>query len=171
MPSKDFGYDFPADGISGLAFPEISSLRVRTLMQNLNESRQLPNRFFSFKLSTTPGQSNMIIGDADYTAFKNDTLVSVDVTEEGYWQVSLGWISRPDHIVPGTTGLPAIIDTGTTLILMPSAVANSYYSDIPGAKSMQGGVYTSASRLYINLESPFDVLQFHALPSIHGHRQ
>lgn len=148
-----FGYDFPPDGISGLAFPEISSLSARTLMQNLNESSQLPRRFFSFRLSTTLGQSHMIIGDADYTAFKNDTLVSVNVTKEGYWQVLLGWISRPDHVIPETIDQPAIIDTGTTLILMPSATADRYYSGIPGVKSTEDGLYTSALRLYINSES------------------
>lgn len=117
-------------------------------MQNLNESRQLPLPYFSFKFSTKTGESELIIGDADYAAFRNDTRVSVPVTQEGYWQVVLGAFSRLGHQV-GSTNLPTIIDTGTTLILTDEATANSYFSDIRGAKCGPNGVCTGASLLYV----------------------
>ncbi|KAH0833493.1 aspartic peptidase domain-containing protein [Lanmaoa asiatica] len=140
--STDFGNGYAADGLSGLAFPNISDLSMPPLMQNLNESGQLPQRFFSFKLSTTTGQSELIIGGADNAAFKNDTLVSVPVTKQAYWQVELGRISRPSNPVPESIGAPAVIDTGTTLILVSSTIANSYYSGISGAKCGPDGICT-----------------------------
>lgn len=152
--SPDFA-NFPADGISGLAFPEISTLG-RPLMQNLNESDQLPQRVFGFKLSTTPGQSELTIGGVDPAAFKNNTLVCVPVTKQGYWQVVLGGISRPNYTVPESINTPAIIDTGTTLILVSRTIANRYFSNIPGAKSIPFDtftIYTSASSSYFNVEA------------------
>ena len=95
----------------------------------------------------------MIIGDANYTAFKNDTRVSVPVTLEGYWQVVLGALSRLGQQVIGSTNIPAIIDTGTTLILTDEDIATNYFSVIPGARCGPDGVCTGASLLYVYVES------------------
>ncbi|KAG8212929.1 aspartic peptidase domain-containing protein [Butyriboletus roseoflavus] len=135
-------FGFPADGIAGLGFPEISSMGGNTLMQNLNESSLLPQRFFGFKLSTEPGESKLTIGGADDAAFVSDTLVSVPVTKEGYWQIYLGGISRPNHTVPGSVDVAAIVDTGTTLILVSKEIADSYYAGIPDAKCVPDGMCT-----------------------------
>jgi cathepsin D len=138
---------FSPDGIVGLGFKNISGLHARTLMQNLNESCQLPLPYFSFKFSTKTGESELIIGDADHAAFRNDTRVSVPVTQEGYWQVVLGALSRLGHQVG--SNLAAIIDTGTTLILTDKATADSYFSNITDGKCGPNGVCTGASLLYV----------------------
>lgn len=113
-------------------------------MQGLKESLQLPRPFFSFKFSTKAGESQLIIGDADYAAFDNNTLVSVPVTVEGYWQVLLGGLSRLGYQVPMSVNVSAIIDTGTTLILAPRAIVESYFSGITGAKCGPDGVCKGA---------------------------
>ncbi|KAI9566870.1 Asp-domain-containing protein [Boletus coccyginus] len=131
---------FDPDGIAGLGFGNISGLDAPPLMQGLKESLQLPRPFFSFKFSTKAGESQLIIGDADYAAFDNNTLVSVPVTVEGYWQVLLGGLSRLGYQVPMSVNVSAIIDTGTTLILAPKAIVESYFSGITGAKCGPDGV-------------------------------
>ncbi|KAF9224510.1 acid protease [Gyrodon lividus] len=88
------------DGLSGLAFPEISALKNIPLMQALSESDQLPQRVFGFKFSTVPGQSELTIGGTNSTLFKNDTLVFTPVTTRGYWQANMGGISSPRRLVP-----------------------------------------------------------------------
>ncbi|KAF8442210.1 aspartic peptidase domain-containing protein [Boletus edulis BED1] len=128
--------NYKPDGLSGLGFSEISDLDGPTLMENLKESGQLPRFLFSFKLSDTAGQSELTVGDADYAAFKNETLVSVPVTVKGYWQVVLGGISSPSHEIAQSVNFPAIIDTGTTLIMAPREIVDDYFSGIPGSNCM-----------------------------------
>ncbi|KAN0092657.1 Aspartic peptidase domain containing protein [Tylopilus felleus] len=126
--------NFQPDGLAGLAFLEVSTLRASTLMQNLNASGQLSRPVFSFKFSTRDGQSELVVGDVDQAAFQANTVVSVPVTQEGYWQVTLDGISSPTHKVNSTSNIPAIIDTGTTLIVAPKDIVLDYFSDIPGAQ-------------------------------------
>lgn len=137
---------FPADGIFGAGFKEISSLGLTPLVENLNQSGQLPQTYLSFMLSDIPGRSELIVGDANYTAFKNDTLVCASVTKEGYWQITLGAISRSGHQASGSVQITAIADTGTTLIIVPTAIATNYFSGVPGA-ACTNGLCTGASRL------------------------
>ena len=116
-------------------------------MDNLNTSGQLPQPVFSFRFSTTPGESELIIGDVNNTAFNNNTLVNVPVTRKAYWEVRLDKIASPTHDVQESMNAPAIIDTGTTLILGPRAIVYDYYSDVSGSKCRGDGVCTGASRL------------------------
>ncbi|KIJ62085.1 hypothetical protein HYDPIDRAFT_95023 [Hydnomerulius pinastri MD-312] len=126
---------FTPDGLSGLAFPEISQLEGTPLMQSLNQSNQLAERYFSFKFSTTPGQSELTIGGTNPTLYKNETLVYTPVTERGYWEVTMDGLLNPNGTVPESLNSSSIIDTGTTLIITTEAIATGYFQDIPGAKS------------------------------------
>lgn len=141
--------NFHPDGLSGLAFKEISNLRPPTLMDNLNGTGLLPRPVFSFKFSTVAGGSELIIGDVDKDAYKSDTLVSVPVTKKGYWEVNLDKISSPNRQIRASFNTSVIIDTGTTLILGPKQIVDNYYSDIPGAKCEPTGICTGTSRLYL----------------------
>ncbi|KAG2362905.1 aspartic peptidase domain-containing protein, partial [Suillus spraguei] len=80
---------FPPDGLSGLAFPEISEFGGTPLFQTLNDSGELPQSVFGFKLSTTPGDSEMVIGGTNTELYHSDTLTYVPVTKRGYWQVKV----------------------------------------------------------------------------------
>ncbi|KAG2352732.1 aspartic peptidase domain-containing protein [Suillus spraguei] len=72
---------FPPDSLSGLAFPEISEFEGTPLFQTLNDSSELPQSVFGFKLSTTPGDSEMVIGGTNTYLYHSDTLTYVPVTE------------------------------------------------------------------------------------------
>lgn len=72
---------FPPDSLSGLAFPEISEFEGTPLFQTLNDSSELPQSVFGFKLSTTPGDSEMVIGGTNTELYHSDTLTYVPVTE------------------------------------------------------------------------------------------
>lgn len=146
--SPDFWIEaFPPAGIFGLAFGEISISNEPTPAENLNKSGQLPEPIFSFRLSDIPGLSELVVGGANYTAFKNDTRVCAPVTKKGFWQISLGGLRRSDHQVLGSINYPAIVDTGTTLIIVPTAMANDYFSGISGAQCTTG-TCTGMSRLF-----------------------
>ncbi|KAG0692280.1 aspartic peptidase domain-containing protein [Suillus ampliporus] len=121
--------DYPPDGLSGLAFPEISD-------------GQLPQSVLGFKLSTTPGDSELLVGGTNTSLYRSDTLMYIPVTERGYWQVKLDGISRSGEEISGSHGTPAIIDTGTTLVVTSDSIAQSYYANISGATAYAQGTNT-----------------------------
>ncbi|KAG1814745.1 aspartic peptidase domain-containing protein [Suillus subaureus] len=117
--SPEFSKDgsFPPDGLSGLAFREISEFEGSPLFQTL--------------LSTTPGDSEMVIGGTNTNLYRSDTLTYVPVTDKGYWQE-----------VIESQAAPVIIDTGTTFVITSYSIAQSYYANISGATAHTEGAET-----------------------------
>lgn len=153
---------FPADGIFGLGFGKISGLHITPPVENLQKRKDLPEGFLSFQLSDVPGESELIIGDANHSAFKSNTLAYSPLTGEGYWQIILEGISRSSSHAPAATYVPAIVDTGTTLIVVPTDIADAYFSNVDADCSED--ICAGTSHLYTphrTAASP-DSLQFHA---------
>lgn len=144
MYSPEFSKDgsFPPDGLSGLAFREISEFEGSPLFQTLDESGKLPQSVFGFKLSTTPGDSEMVIGGTNTDLYHSDTLTYVAVTDRGYWQVEMDAISRLGQEVIESQAVTAIIDTGTTFVITSYSIAQSYYANISGATAHTEGADT-----------------------------
>lgn len=142
--SAEFNKDvsFPPDGLSGLGFPEISEFEGSPLFQTLDESGKLPQSVIGFKLSTTPGASEMVIGGTNTSLYHSETLTYVPVTKKGYWQVVIDGISRSGEEVIESQAAAAIIDTGTTMIITSLTIAQSFYANIPGAKAQTRGSVT-----------------------------
>ncbi|KAG2143603.1 acid protease [Suillus clintonianus] len=161
--SKD---DFPPDGLSGLGFPEISEFEGSPLFQTLYESGQLPQGVIGFKLSTTPGASEMLIGGTNTSLYRSDTLTYIPVTQKGYWQVVMDGISRLGQDVIESHAAPAIIDTGTTLVITSDAIAQAYYANIPGATAHTEGedTYWTIPCNIINSTVPTFIFGGHAFP-------
>ncbi|KAG2073783.1 acid protease [Suillus decipiens] len=142
--SPEFSKDgsFPPDGLSGLAFPELSNFQGTPLFQTLNDSSELPQSVFGFKLSTTPGNSEIVIGGTNTDLYHSDTLTYVPVTDRGYWQVKVDSISRLGQVVIESQAASAIIDTGTTFVITSYSIAQSYYANISGATAHTEGTDT-----------------------------
>ena len=77
------------------------------------------------------------IDDAKYTG--RITYVPVDSTQ-GFWGFSSNGYAIGGNAFT-TTSIKAIMDTGTTLLLLPDAIVSAYYSKVQGAtyNSYQGG--------------------------------
>ncbi|CDO76342.1 hypothetical protein BN946_scf185011.g6 [Trametes cinnabarina] len=132
--------EFPADGILGMAFPSISFYKADPFFTKLIEENQVRDPVFAFRLADKPElalggvNSDLFSGEITYTA----------VTEEGYWQVDVDVISVNGKSVLEKT--PAIIDTGTTLIIGDKKSVAAIYSAIPGSEdasdTIEKGYYT-----------------------------
>ncbi|KAL8293269.1 hypothetical protein RQP46_000963 [Phenoliferia psychrophenolica] len=119
-----------AGGILGLAFSSIARSGTTTFVQNLVAQNSLDKNVFGFFLSRAGASgSTLTIGSLDSTHYSG-TIQYTPVTQQTYWKVSAG-STVGGQAVGG--GYSAAIDTGTTLIYLPSSVASAVYAAIPGA--------------------------------------
>ncbi|PWN42210.1 acid protease [Ceraceosorus guamensis] len=140
--SKDFKTD-KADGILGLGFRELASAHQKPFVDRVAEGNNLPQPVMSFAfgrhLSGTDAKSEMLIGDVNKSLFKGD-LSYYDVQQSGYWEFKFD--SFASGTAKGVQKGAGIVDTGTSLIAMPSQQAKAFWADVKGSK------YDSASGTY-----------------------
>lgn len=139
--SSDFS-NYPMDGILGLGPSSSNELNTSTVMQTLDKQAKLVNNVIGIHLqravdNTKDGE--LTIGGVDHTKFSGQ-LSYTKINSADSWQLPVG-----DVIVGGThcnfTGKSAILDTGTSYILMPPPDAQTLHSLIPGAVAV-GEQYT-----------------------------
>ena len=91
---------------------------------------------FSFYLgraaSGTAQRSSLCLGCRDPSRYTGPT-TQVPVTEPAYWQIVLNAITVAGVSAGPSTRGQAIIDTGTTLVLAPTAAAYAIFDIVPGS--------------------------------------
>jgi len=126
-----------ADGLMGMAFPSIANSKQLPFFFNLINQGKVNPTEFSFYLgrtaSGTGGNSEMTLGGRDSSRYSG-SFTKVPVTSQTYWQVAIDGASvGSGGLISGTTGGQAAIDTGTTLLIAPTAAASAIYGQIPGS--------------------------------------
>jgi hypothetical protein len=136
----------PSDGICGLAFSTIATSGAPTVFENAITENVVSNPYFGFYLQRasdltsasrgTVGGGELCFGCADSAKYTGQVNY-VPVSAQSYWEIPADGISVDGQVVSGTK-MSAAIDTGTTLIYVPTAVASALYSKI-GGKAVGGG--------------------------------
>jgi cathepsin D len=121
----------------GMGFQSISEYNAPPVFQTLVETGMTTDPVFAFKLSDSGAE--LTIGGTN-NALYTGAFTAVPVTQEGYWQVDMDAVSVGTTKALGTTS--AIIDSGTTLIVAPTADAAKLYQSVPGSASAGDGYYT-----------------------------
>ncbi|KAG8891153.1 hypothetical protein FRB99_003815 [Tulasnella sp. 403] len=121
----------------GLGFPANAESKAVPFFINLAEQKKLASNVFSFYMTRggTKGSelcigctnSKKYTGDIDY--YPLDPSATKDV--QLYWNILSAGVSY-NGAAP-TTKLNAIIDSGTTLIYLPTESAKALYAQIPGS--------------------------------------
>ncbi|KAF9394473.1 Vacuolar protease A [Podila verticillata] len=128
------------DGIFGLGYDTISVLGVVPPFYNLVNQKLIDDAVFGFYLAgadgTTGGQ--MTLGGVDSNHYEGD-LQWHNVRRKGYWEIDLTKIVLGDEEVDLEAG--AVIDTGSSLIVLQTALAEMINNQI-GAKKNYAGQYT-----------------------------
>ncbi|CAG8780928.1 885_t:CDS:2, partial [Racocetra fulgida] len=130
--SDDFT-DSPFDGILGMALDNLSSLRAKTPFQNLIDNGEVNSPVFSFVLGSVK-EAYFWWNDPRFS----DRIVYNPLnTNNGFWQIPLddAHVNRRSLRLNGKS---AIIDTGTTLLIVPRQAAELIHSLIPGAENNDG---------------------------------
>jgi len=144
--STDFTDDStPFDGLMGLAQSTLSEEKVATPVEALAAQGLIAAPITSYKISRLADNKNdgeITFGALDTTKFDSATLVTLpNVNQDGFWEGALDAVSV-DGTDLGLQGRTAILDTGTTLIVAPSADAETIHQNIQGAKSDGQGGFT-----------------------------
>jgi cathepsin D len=138
------------DGILGLGYDSIAVGGVPTAFEAIYRSGQLAAPVFAFHLYRQPHPSfnplgadeggTLMLGGVDKAAYVGE-IHWVPVTRKAYWQFDLERISLGEHTI--AEGLSAIADTGTSLLVGPSAVVRGLLRaighDAPLATPAGGG--------------------------------
>ncbi|GAA6010407.1 hypothetical protein JCM11491_006308 [Sporobolomyces phaffii] len=130
----------PSDSITGMAFSTIASSGAPTPFENMISNGLVSNPYFGIYFQRardltsqsrgTIGGGELCIGCYDSGKFTG-SLNYVPVSSQGYWSVKSEGIAVDGNIV-SNTGMTAAIDSGTSLIYVPTAVAQALYTSIGG---------------------------------------
>lgn len=136
------------DGLMGLAYGFIANYGHLTPVENAYAQGLISRKVFAFYLNRNLASSSnggeLTIGGLDSAHFVGD-LTYVPVTRRGYWQFQMDGVSAGGTRV--CTGCQAIADTGTALIVGPSAHTNAINQAIGASAGSSGSYFLDCSRL------------------------
>jgi Eukaryotic aspartyl protease len=132
------------DGIMGLAKSSLSEQKTLTPVESLAKAGLIQQAITSFKISRLADQKNdgeVTFGGLDTTKFDQSTLVTFNnINPQGFWEGPIDAVSVNNADL-GLSGRTAILDTGTTLMVVPQADANAIHQGIPGATDNGDGSF------------------------------
>ncbi|EIN04225.1 acid protease [Punctularia strigosozonata HHB-11173 SS5] len=141
-------------GIMGFGWGKISNSGFNTFAEQLVSASVLSENVVSFHLgraidSASPQQAesngtsksggSLTIGGVDSSTFTG----SIDfypIVAEAHWVVQADGMAVNGSLVPGTSGVQAMMDTGTSLVVMPDAIFDALTTAM-GAKVVQGAAF------------------------------
>lgn len=136
--SQEF-ISYPMDGILGIGrgVKTEGSIAAPQLMDVLSSNRLISSKLYGIHLSR--GKDNLADGELNFGEV-NQNRFSGDLNwnacldnDNGFWEIAIE-NAGVDGKAVGLAGRSAIIDTGTSFILMPEADALKIHSRIPGFK-------------------------------------
>jgi len=127
------------DGILGLGYDTISVNGIVPPFYNLVNQGKLDKAVFSFYLGDTEGESEVMFGGVDESHYTGK-MVKIPLRRKAYWEVKLDSIKFGKEEA-GMENTGAILDTGTSLIALPAAIAELLNKEI-GAKKGWNGQYS-----------------------------
>ena len=140
--SSSFVEDTSSNGLVGLAFSKLNTVQPnqqKTFFDNVMSDLAEPVFTADLKHATAGAYE---FGAIDSTKFNGSISWAAINTTNGFWQFSSTKFAVGSGASQANTDGQAIADTGTTLLLVNSAVASAYYSQVSGAANDEeaGGV-------------------------------
>jgi len=149
-----------SDGICGLGFPENLSFGTTPLFQTLLDGGQLPEPVFAFYLNDFA--SELFVGGTNPEHYHGN-FTHVPVTTTGYWSTGADRVKLNGHRI--LNNIDVILDSGSSLILANTSIANYIYGKIPDSKLVNGS-WTYPCDQDVNISFTFGGTEFTVLPSV-----
>ncbi|KAJ5690536.1 aspergillopepsin A-like aspartic endopeptidase [Penicillium macrosclerotiorum] len=149
--SESFIEDTYSNGLVGLGFSSINTFDPgpqKTFFDNIASDLEEPVLTARLRSDSVGEYEFGKIDESKYTG----TLVNVTVdSSNGFWQFKAGYYAVGSGALHEVTDIPnAIVDTGTSLMLVSPEVAEAYYSEVTSAaysSSVAGYIYPCAADL------------------------
>lgn len=126
----------PFDGLMGLAQSTLSQQQTLTPVEALAKGGLISDAIVSYKLGRVRDNKNdgeITFGALDTAKFASNTLITLsNVNQQGFWEANLDDAAVANQSL-GLQGRSAILDTGTTLMVLPTPDAVAIHQQIPGA--------------------------------------
>jgi saccharopepsin len=129
------------DGIMGLGFDTIAVNHIVPPFYNMINQKLIDEPVFAFYLSDTNSgdDSEAVFGGVDKNHYTGK-ITTIPLRRKAYWEVDLDAVSYGDSTAElDKTGV--ILDTGTSLIALPSQLAEMLNAEM-GAKKGYNGQYS-----------------------------
>lgn len=127
------------DGILGLGYDRISVNGMVPPFYNMVEQKLVDEPVFAFYLANESGESEAMFGGIDKSHIDGD-ITWIPLRRKAYWEVDLDSIAYGDEVAElENTGV--ILDTGTSLNILPSSLAELLNKEM-GATRGYNGQYT-----------------------------
>ncbi|KAF8449676.1 aspartic peptidase domain-containing protein [Terfezia claveryi] len=127
------------DGIMGLGYDTISVNHIVPPFYNMFHQGLIDKPVFAFYLGSTDKESEVVFGGIDEDHYKGK-LIKLPVRRKAYWEVNFESITFGDATAK-LENMGAILDTGTSLIALPTTLADLLNKEI-GAKKGFNGQYS-----------------------------
>ncbi|KAH6615607.1 vacuolar protease A precursor [Chaetomium sp. MPI-SDFR-AT-0129] len=126
------------DGILGLGYNTISVNGIVPPFYKMVEQKLIDEPVFAFYLADSDGESEVVFGGVDKDKYTGK-ITTIPLRRKAYWEVDFDALSYGDDTAElENTGV--ILDTGTSLIALPSQLAEMLNAQI-GAKKNYAGQY------------------------------
>jgi saccharopepsin len=126
------------DGILGLGYDRISVNGIVPPFYKMLEQKLIDEPVFAFYLADDKGESEVTFGGVDSDKYKGK-ITTIPLRRKAYWEVDFDSIAYGDDAAElENTGV--ILDTGTSLIALPTQLAEMLNAQI-GAKKNYAGQY------------------------------
>ncbi|KAF9345438.1 hypothetical protein BGX34_004761 [Mortierella sp. NVP85] len=122
------------DGVFGLAYREMSSSGKQPPFLAMVDQKVFKKAMFGFYMGH--GMDELALGGYDQSMLEPNSVLWSKVIKKGYWRSK--W-TRLGH-TRGDKSVHAIVDTGTTQIIMPMDLARAKL--LPGARHIHDGIYS-----------------------------
>ncbi|KAF9773455.1 hypothetical protein IL306_008737 [Fusarium sp. DS 682] len=137
-------FEFGADGILGLAFGTINTVqpvKQKTFFETVMPTLQ--KKLFAANLRADGKPATWDFGYIDSSKFKGK-ITYTPVTSQKHWQMSAGSyaIGKGKFTDSKKTVGQVIVDSGTSLVYLPTPVVKDYYKQIKGYEFQEGGTHT-----------------------------
>lgn len=127
------------DGILGLGYDTISVNKIVPPFYRMVDDGLLDESKFAFYLGSGDDDSEVVFGGVDKDHYTGE-FTKLPLKRKAYWEVDLDAIILGDQSAE-LEGTGAILDTGTSLIVLPTTMAELINKEI-GAKKGFGGQYS-----------------------------
>ncbi len=162
--SNDFS-TYPMDGILGLGRDSSNRLGTPTLMDIMASQQLLKANMFGVHLSRSGDGANdgqITFGAPDSSKFSGDLSYIDGVSTDGLWEIPAEGVAVDGQSL-GLTGKTAIIDTGTSYILMPPEDAKALHAKLPGSES-RGETFTVPCDINLPVQFIFSGVTYDVSP-------